>query len=97
MKYAAALSLFLPALALCQTNLSFSDGRAGEVPPGWFLADAKNAGFHASWQREGCRGTQPCAVLTAPSTAAAETFATLMQSFPAHAVSRTDRCACAPG
>jgi hypothetical protein len=78
-----AALLFLPALALGQTNLSFSEGRAGEVPPGWFVADARNAGFHASWQLEGCRGTQPCAVLTAPSTTAAENFATLMQSFPA--------------
>ena len=76
--------LFLPALALCQTNLQFQDGRPGEVPPGWFvLGDTKSSGYTASWQTEGCHTAQPCELLAAPGNPTPESFGTLMESFPA--------------
>lgn len=80
------LACLLPALALCQTNLKFQQGAAGELPPGWFVVDsAKDSGFTASWQREGCREDLPCALLSAPATPPAESFGTLMQTFDAQA------------
>ncbi len=68
---------------LGQTNLKFEDGRAGEVPTGWFVLDAKTAGFTASWHREGCHQALPCAQLSAPANSEPDSFATLMQSFDA--------------
>jgi hypothetical protein len=74
----------LPALALCQTNLKFEDGRVGEVPPGWFVLDAApGAGFTAQWQRDGCRADLAFALLSAPASPPPESFGTLMQSFAA--------------
>jgi len=80
------LACLLPALAFCQTNLKFQDGAAGQIPPGWFVLDGeKDAGFTAWWQREGCRGGLPCALLAPPSSLRSETFGSLMQSFDAQA------------
>jgi hypothetical protein len=80
----AAVSLLLPVLAFGQANLNFQNGREGEVPPGWFVLDAaKVPGFSASWQRDGCRASLPCALLSAPATAASESSGTLMESFAA--------------
>ena len=77
-------ALLLPALAVGQTNLNFQNGRAGELPPGWFVLDAaKGPGFSASWQHDGCRAAAPCAVLSAPAAATAGISGTLMESFAA--------------
>jgi hypothetical protein len=76
-----SLLLLLPGLALCQTNLLFEDGRMGDAPPGWFVVGA--GGFTAARQREGCHGTNLCAVLSAPANAAANSFGSFLQSFPA--------------
>jgi len=83
MKRAAALALLLAALACGQVDLQFAQGRAGQVPPGWFVLDATHRGFTADWRREGCHATPACAVLSAPPNAPAEAFGTLMQSFAA--------------
>lgn len=84
MKRLLAMACWLPALALGQTNLQFQEGAVGQVPPGWFVLDAvKDAGYRAAWQRGGCRGGLPCALLAAPAAPAPESFGTLMQSFDA--------------
>jgi hypothetical protein len=90
MKRIASIALLLPTLALAQVNLKFQEGRAGEVPPGWFVLDPVKRGFSASWQSEGCRAALPCvSIATAansPSGLAnspADTFGSLMQSFAA--------------
>jgi hypothetical protein len=79
-----SLACLLPMLALGQTNLKFQEGEAGQVPAGWFVLDAvKDAGYAATWQREGCRSSLPCALLAAPAAPAPGSFGTLMQSFDA--------------
>jgi len=83
MKLALSIALFLPALAIGQNNLDFGQGRAGEVPPGWFVQDPAGRGFTASWQHEGCHGGLPCASISAPANAPADSFGTLMESFAA--------------
>jgi hypothetical protein len=84
MKRLLALACWLPALAWGQTNLKFQEGLVGQVPPGWFVLDpVENAGYAATWQRDGCRGGAGCALLEAPAAPPPESFGVLMQSFDA--------------
>ncbi|HUB82038.1 MAG TPA: erythromycin esterase family protein [Bryobacteraceae bacterium] len=83
MRRIAPLALLIPVLGLGQINLDLKQGRAGEVPPGWFVMDPTFRGFTASWEHEGCHGQSPCATLSAPATAVADSLGTLMQSFAA--------------
>jgi hypothetical protein len=87
MRHRAVFTLLAPLLApmavLCQTNLQFQDGAAGQNPPGWFVMDGKGAGYAATRQSAGCHGSSWCAVLAAPAAATADSFGTLMQSFAA--------------
>jgi hypothetical protein len=66
-------------------NLRFEQGRAGDVPPGWFVpAVEKTTGSLAQLRRKGCRGNAGCAVVIAPATAS-DAVGNLMQSFSATA------------
>ncbi len=67
-------------------NLRFEQGKAGDVPPGWFVpAVEKTTGSLAQLRRKGCRsGNEGCAVVIAPATAP-DAVGNLMQSFSAAA------------
>ena len=85
MRRLGASTLLLSALASGQTNLNFQAGQPDGAPPGWFVVGGSTESrFAASWQREGCHGTLPCALLSAPPDRPADSFGTLMQSFAAN-------------
>jgi hypothetical protein len=84
MRRLASCALLMSALAFGQTNLNFQAGQPDGAPPGWFVVGgATDSRFAASWQREGCHGALPCALLSAPPDAPADSFGTMMQSFAA--------------
>ncbi len=66
-------------------NLRFEQGKAGEIPPGWFVpAVEKTTGSLAVLRRKGCRTEAGCAVVIAPATSP-DAVGNLMQSFSAAA------------
>ncbi len=66
-------------------NLRFEQGKAGDVPPGWFVpAVEKTTGSLAQLRRKGCRDSAGCAVVIAPANSS-DAVGNLMQSFSAAA------------
>jgi hypothetical protein len=85
MRRLASFALVLSALSFGQTNLNFQAGHVDAVPPGWFVVGGSTSvPFAATWQREGCHGGLPCALLSAPPDPAAGSFGALMQSVAAN-------------
>jgi hypothetical protein len=90
MKLSIAI-LLLSALILAQQNavapgplnLQFNEGQPGEVPPGWYVPPALlDDGYSAELRREGCHGSNGCAVVIVPPNAPATTkFGNMMQRF----------------
>jgi len=79
-----AAAALLPVLAFAQIDLKFEDGRTGDVPPGWFVLDSTmGLGYAATLQRDGCRDTAPCALLSAPDNPPPNSFGAMMRTLPA--------------
>lgn len=83
----------LPLVALAQmrptvphpTNVDFSEGEIGEMPPGWHMSQTVlDAGYRAQLRRENCgENFATCVAYQQPARIEAVQAAALMQTFPA--------------
>ena len=66
------------------TNIDFSDGEIGQMPPGWHIpAAVLEAGYRAEWQQQDCGRFSTCVQYVPPSVIKDVRAAELQQIFPA--------------
>jgi hypothetical protein len=91
MRYAAALCSFALAVlgqsvptAPQPTNIDFSQGAIGQMPPGWSMPPVVlAAGYRAELREEGCGQFPRCVAYVAPPVIREVRAAELQQTFPA--------------
>lgn len=82
--FAVAAVAQIPASVPQLTNIDFSTGALGQMPPGWDMPEfVRDAGYSTELRRDGCGRFPVCVAYVAPKVIDKVRAAELTQTFPA--------------